>query len=238
MFSLWQLTEFPTPKYQSEHTPDYSINHVVLSRTPPGSQTLPRVFTPPLPGAEGNSATAASLVLLTPLCSRGGSCLSSHQWVVPLTMPQISKTGHPAYLPQSWEYFLKCPLPGKVFIFCGLFLLPSVCLNNRECYFSSSCNYFLAFNMKHDKYFCVLGIWASAQALGYRDHLGKFLEQRVSPLGLSDGPTTSSTPCIRTHTDTYNMTLFCSDASESHFRAHIFYSHIEDVRYKCSSKRQ
>ena len=167
-----------------------------------------------------------------------GSCLSSHQWVVPLTMPQISKTGHPAYLPQYWGYFLKCPLPGKVFIFCGLFLLPSVCLNNRECYFSSSCNYFLTFNMKHDKYFCVLGIGASAQALGYWDHLGEFLEQRVSPLGLSDEPATSSTPCIRTHTGTYNVTLFCSDASESHFRAHIFYSHIEDVRYKCSSKRQ
>lgn len=116
--------------------------------------------------------------------------------------PVFAPVGGPVYLPISgwslsvchrsvkWDTLLtshgtessswNALFLGKVFIFCGPFLLWSICLNNRECYFSNNCNCFLIFNMKHDKYFCALGIWASAPAPGYRDYLWKFLAQSIT----------------------------------------------------------
>lgn len=68
MFFFWQLTDFIyPPKYQSQHMPNYFMNYVALSQTSSGSQALLSVFTPPLPGAEGNTPCHRSYLAHTSL---------------------------------------------------------------------------------------------------------------------------------------------------------------------------
>lgn len=120
--------------------PNYFINYVVLSQTPSGSQALLGILIPPLPGAEGNTPTATSLVLLTHPDSCGGSCLSSHQWVVPLSLSWISINGTPSLTLMIFQdislnaFFLE----GCSSSTYGCFVLLSFCQNNREDHFQTT----------------------------------------------------------------------------------------------------
>lgn len=128
VFLFWQLTDLCTQKYQSKRMPNHFINYVVLSQTSSGSQALLSIFAPPLPGAEGNTPIATSLVLLIHPYFCGGWCLSFHQWVVPLSLPWISIMGHPAWLLWYMKIFLKMLSSWKgvnlQHAFCSALFLP------------------------------------------------------------------------------------------------------------------
>lgn len=82
-FPFWQLTDLYVQKYQLKLMPNYFINYAVPSHTSGNQAFIPSIFTPPLPGAEGNLLIATRLVYLILFILRGEQYLSSHQWVVP-----------------------------------------------------------------------------------------------------------------------------------------------------------
>ena len=128
---------------------------------------LLRVLTPPLPQAEGSSPVATSLILLIYPCTCGGSCVSSHQWVVPLSLPWIGIMGHPVYLPWSQN---------ALFLERGLiFNRPFVLLSAKKAG-KNTCRYFFRFQYETLQAVLCIGHMSVCPSPGCRIHLWKFSE--------------------------------------------------------------